>query len=403
MFKRIILIFTVLVFGAKLFAQSVPLSISDGKCRIYYNGIPDAEEKILKYYGERLKKYPDGYDDDSNSALPYKMFTELILHDPRAFDYDFERFLVASKDDFATRRPLRIVSSPDRKIRLYTWDEHGGTMTNYSGITSISVGNTVFSYSTINDEVSGYNESSEFVDIASGAYEIDQFVGTDSEPVYIVYSHSSGSSIMQFNYASLYQIRDSLVVEAPLFENSDGMSNVIWFYFDPRFSFCSDIEFMDGEFLLPESRENDLNPYAGGLATGRSLSYKWNGRIFRYNGVSYSQNDNLTPKLHDYFYNVIQISFDKWIVRIDKMEDGSFRYASWKKAKTTGDLPDLVVNYGYEDIVADPEDEYHKTFKYVFQNNGYFYVVSWVSKYGNLSSPELIVKKNDQVLMHLSE
>lgn len=403
MIKRTISIFTALFLGANLFAQSVPLSITDGERRIYYDGIADAEAKILKYYEDRLKKYPDGYDDDFNSALPYEMFTDLILHDPRAFDYDFERLLTASANDCGVRRSLRIVSSPDKKIKLYTWDEHGGTMTNYSGITSIAVGNTIFSYSTFKDEISGYNEIDEFVDIASGAYEIDQFIGADGEPVYIIYSHSSGSSIMQLHYASLYQIRNGLIVEAPLFEISDGMRNDICVYFDPRFCSFSEIVFKNGEFLLPESRENDLNPYAGGLGTGRSLSYKWNGQIFKYNGVSYSQNEGLNTKLLDYYYNVIQIKFDKWTIRIDKMNDGSFRYASWKTPKTPDDIPDLVVKHGYEDIVVDPKDEYKKKFKYIFQNNGYFYIVSWVSEYSNISSQELVVKNNDKILMHLSE
>ena len=97
--KRLIVILTLSFISLTSLCQSTTNSISDGARRIYYSDIVDAETKIIEYYEERLKKYPDGDDEDFNSALPYKMFTELILHDPRAFNYSFERFLDASEND----------------------------------------------------------------------------------------------------------------------------------------------------------------------------------------------------------------------------------------------------------------------------------------------------------------
>ena len=162
-------------------------SISDGVRRIYYSDIVDAETKIIEYYEERLKKFPDGYDTDFSSALPYKMFTDLIIHDSRAFNYNFERLIDASEKDKGTRRPLRINISPDQNIKLYTWDEHGGTMTNYSGITSILHDGSITSYATSHDEISGENTVNGKIDIASGSYKIDQFTDDFSETVYIRY------------------------------------------------------------------------------------------------------------------------------------------------------------------------------------------------------------------------
>lgn len=400
--KHSLIILYALLISICSFGQPASNSISDGTRRIYYTDIVDAETKILTYYEERLKKYPYGYDDDSNSALPYKMFTELILHDSRAFNYGFERFLNASENDEGTLRSLRIVDSPDKRLRLYTWDEHGGTMTNYSGITSIATTGAVFSYATQMDE-SGQNIVEEFADIASGAYRIDQFTDDFAETVYIIHSHASGSNRMQLQYASLYKIQNNRAVETPLFQTEEGMSSNISLFYEPGFSFYSGIEYNNGEFLLPETRENDLNPYAGGLFTGRCILYKWNGRFFENNGIVYSQNEGLYSTLLNYQHNVIQINFEKWIIRIDKMPNGSFRYASWKNPKTPKETPDLIVNNGFEDVTSDLEDIYEKKIKYVFQNNEYFYVVSWISNYGNLSNPELIVKKHDKILMRLSE
>lgn len=377
-------------------------SISDGVRRIYYSDIVDAETKIIEYYEERLKKFPDGYDTDFSSALPYKMFTDLIIHDSRAFNYNFERLIDASENDKGTRRPLRINISPDQNIKLYTWDEHGGTMTNYSGITSILHDGSITSYATSHDEISGENTVNGKIDIASGSYKINQFTDDFSETVYIIHSHASGSSRMQLQYASLYKVQNGRLVEAPLFETIEGMRNSIVLYYEPGSSFYSGIEYQDGEFLLPETRENDLNPYAGGLFTGRCVSYKWNGRYFSNNGIVYGQNEGLYTSLLNYQFNVIQINFEKWIIRIDKMPNGAFRYVSWKNPKSPRDIPDLIIKNGYEDRSSDSEDSYKKKFKYVFQNNDHFYIVSWNSDYGNLSGAELIVKKNDKVLMRLS-
>lgn len=400
--KRLIVILTLSFISLTSLCQSTTNSISDGARRIYYSDIVDAETKIIEYYEERLKKYPDGDDEDFNSALPYKMFTELILHDPRAFNYSFERFLDASENDKRTIRALRIIESPDQKVRLYTWDEHGGTMTNYSGITSIKTGESVFSYATQKDEF-GENTIDSFTDIASGAYKIDQFIDNFYDTVYVIYSHSSGSSRMQLQYASLYKIQNNRVVGASLFQTEEGMTNSICLYYEPSFSFYSGIEYKDGEFLLPETRMNDLNPYAGDLFTGRCISYKWENGFFKNKGIVYSQNEGLYSKLLNYQFNIIQINFEKWVIRIDKMPNGSHRYASWKKPKSTTDEPDLVINSGYEDIEVDTSDEYKKKFKYIFQNNEYFYIVSWLSDYGNLGKGELVVKKNDKVLMKISD
>lgn len=400
--KQLLLFLSIVLISINAFGQPTTKSITDGTRKIYYSDIVDAETKIIEYYEERLKMFPDGDDDNFNSALPYKMFTDLILHDSNAYNYSFERLIDASENDRATRKPLRIVCSPDNNIRLYTWDEHGGTMTNYSGITSISYNGVISSYATSTDENSGENQVKGFIDIASGAYHIDQFVDDFLENVYVIHTHSSGSTRMQLQYASLYKVQNGKVVEAPLFETSDGMSNSICLYYEPGFSFFSGIEYKDGEFLLPETRENDLNPYAGGLFTGRCISYKWNGRYFCNNGIVYSQNEGLYPGLLNYLFNVIQINFEKWIIRIDKMPNGAFRYSSWKSPNETKENPDLKLNNGYEDITIDPEDPYRKKFKYVFHNNEYFYIISWKSDYGNLSEPELVVKKHDKVLMRLS-
>lgn len=363
-------------------------SIFDGERRIYYTDIEDAETKILEYYAEKRGVSEDEY----GPMLPYQMFAELILHDSRAFDYDFSRFLEASEEDRGTVRALRIIESPDRKLRLYTWDADGGTMTNYSGITSITAGGSVFSYSTFPDEDTGMNYTDDFPDIASGAYAIEQLTDANGETIYAVYSHSSGSNMMQHLCVNMYRIRGHFIECALVFETEDGMASSISVYYAPYGRYYMDLECNNGKFLLPLTRENDHNSGYGDLFTGRCVSYKWNGAYFSNNGFVYPLDNDLYPTLKNYQSYVGQFEFDKWIVRVDKMSNGAFRYASWKRPKTTSDVPDMILNRGAEEVIEEA------CFRYVFRNNEYSYII--LCNFFELSA-ELVVKRNSQVLMRI--
>ena len=121
----------------------------------------------------------------------------------------------------------------------------------------------------------------------------------------------------------------------------------------------------------------------------------------------------LYNKLCNYQYNIIQIYADPYIIRIDKMPDGANRYVSWKNKKVD-EQPDLVISNGYcASSVLRGNDEADmfctqvvKDEKYIFQNNDYFYEVSWVYEGGfeftYLHSWKIIVKRNDKVLMTLT-
>ena len=195
---------TLVILTAILACSSLPgQSMSDNIRTISYTSMADAESKLMHYYQERVQKYPDGYDENFNPPMPYIMFTDLIINDSRAFDYDFAKFIGASENDERTKMPLRIVDSPDKKIRLYTWDQDYGSMSNYFGITSIKNGPTVLSYA---DHIEAADGSHMFPNIAAGAYDIDVVHEGAGSPIYIVYEHSTSSSNCITMEASAYKI-----------------------------------------------------------------------------------------------------------------------------------------------------------------------------------------------------
>ena len=87
--------------------------------------------------------------------------------------------------------------------------------------------------------------------------------------------------------------------------------------------------------------------------------------------------------------------------------------SSWKN-KSENEKPDLIISNGYcaSSELRENKDagiwgaQVSKDEKYIFQNNEYFYEVSWKYEGGfeftRLHSWKLIVKRNDKVLMTLT-
>lgn len=380
------------LFAISATAQNQTRSITDGETTISYSSITDAENKLIEYID----------DNDSYCGFPSELFSELVMNDERCFGYDFGRLIERAED--ATVRPLRVVTSDDGNLRLYTWDVDGGTMSCYSGIVSYRNSNGIFSHTTVNDDywdIESDDESQNYANMACGVFEIKTIRLSNGTPVYAVYTHSSGSSIMHMTIVTAYAITESGIEPYNLFRDNGNETNSVLFYRDPSGSFPVDIILTDNELIVPETMEGD-NPYGGDRITGRILCYRFNGKVFECTGVTYPQ--GLYKDLCNFQYNIIISYQDPWIFRIDKMPDGSYRYASWKNKKDT-DEPNIVVNGGtYTSTLLDDTDSNAKEEKYVFKNYSYTYEISWIVEYYTyIHSFKVVVKRGDEVLLTVTE
>lgn len=156
-----------------------------------------------------------------------------------------------------------------------------------------------------------------------------------------------------------------------------------------------------------------LQHWAPSDATGKVERWVFNGSVFRYMGESYSGNETLCAKLRNYSANIAIINLKPWIIRVDLMPDGTYRYSSWKN-KDMSQEPNIVIGGGINHVVSDGEWwEYEQVYTgesqylYIFRNGEYSYIVSYelynVSSNGTYecSSPKLVVKHKDKVLMTL--
>ena len=276
------------LFALSVSAQEEVHSITDGETNIYYSSIADAENKLIEYID----------NNDSYCGFPSELFSELVMNDERCFGYDFGRLIERARD--ATVRPLRVMTSDDGNLRLYTWDVDGGTMSCYSGIVSYRNSNGIFSHTTVNDDTWG-DESQNSAYIACGAFEIKTIRLSNGNPVYAIFRHSSGSSIMHMTVGSAYTITESGIMQYNLFKHNGDEMNTVSFYRNPSGSFPIDIILTDNELIVPETMEGD-NPYGGDRLTGRILCYRFNGKVFECTEVSYPQ--GLYKDLCNFQYNI---------------------------------------------------------------------------------------------------
>lgn len=106
----------------------------------------------------------------------------------------------------------------------------------------------------------------------------------------------------------------------------------------------------------------------------------------------------LHTDLKDFKETIHTIETDKLIVRIDLLEDGKYRYASWSIDSEISDKPDLVINNG-ERTLDGSGGNHHFT----FTNGQYSYIV-FVNFLGTGETPpfNLEVTKNNEVVLNQS-
>ena len=129
---------------------------------------------------------------------------------------------------------------------------------------------------------------------------------------------------------------------------------------------------------------NTIDRYNGfGIYNGDLWLYD-DGRIMTIN-YSSEQEQELLKQLHqeteskihssvdDWKLNILVCQTDKFLIRIDLMENNELRYISWSKTKNIGDKPDL--------ILFDGKQEFQGTMggvTYTFENGNWTYTIDRV-------------------------
>ena len=96
--------------------------------------------------------------------------------------------------------------------------------------------------------------------------------------------------------------------------------------------------------------------------------------------------------LRDFKNNAVVLETDKFLIRIDYMEDRAYRYAAWSKPKTMRDEPDIIIKGGT--VKNDGNGGNHS---YIFKNGDHVYSCG-ITRVGTAESPpaDLTIYKTDR-------
>ncbi|WP_423841866.1 hypothetical protein [Aeromonas veronii] len=108
------------------------------------------------------------------------------------------------------------------------------------------------------------------------------------------------------------------------------------------------------------------------------------------------QKSGLHPSVREYKSPELMWQTEKFTIRIDELDDGHYRYASWTKGKTLADKPDLVLKNGTVRVEGSGGNH-----TYLFTSGPYRYecVVTVLGERG-VPPGELVVYKNDAEIVH---
>lgn len=108
------------------------------------------------------------------------------------------------------------------------------------------------------------------------------------------------------------------------------------------------------------------------------------------------QKSELHPSVREYKSPELMWQTEKFIIRIDELDDGHYRYASWARGKTLADKPDLVLKNGTVRVEGTGGNH-----TYLFTSGPYRYecVVTVLGERG-VPLGELVVYKDDVEIVH---
>lgn len=347
---------------------------------VSYNSLEEAETKLLEVLGDRY-----GHPDTSANYAFYYELIDYVVKEPRTIDYPFEAL---QGNGYAN-----IVTSEDGNLRLYYWDSRlGGTWINWSNICQYRSNDKVYVYEgSIMDFDHEGNVVQEWSNECA-VLGIKTIYDDSNRPVYLVRCYIRESGNYGWQSVMAMKIKDDKLVAMPIFQggeevydDEDGLDKYCYrgveysiadWYFRANYG-----EGWDWLFRYDDKTEILYVPQTDYPC----LSDRYSLYQYIRDELYYIGTDGgfwIHPSIRSFSFLELVMDTKDYKIRIDRMLDDTYRYASWNNCASMDNLPDLIVYDG----VYDEENE-----EYSFKHNGYDYIVKNNSK--------LIVKCRDKVIL----
>ncbi len=374
-YKRFRLVVPILLVVGIIVACSSKPSVEDPEFDdwVDYREQPDSTSpEVSEWFtrvtldsAERVLSRHDGWVHMGDTTVMMWFSDILRCRTADAMDYPFEE-LVDSLD-------MTILSTDDGRLRFFYWNTGmGGTCPDIARYTLLKADDGTVHL------LKGGHGSPQLIDIY-------QLKTTRGDKVYLLHEYFREWSSYGAAWGWGCSIKGPTLDTLALFPHGDTAVGTE--YSIPGWYFAAN----DGEGWgwLFELHGDDLYvPVVidDGI-TDRYDLYHWNGTTF--DSVGNVGNRRLHQSLQQYYELCTYFVTKGFRVRIDRMADDSYRYASWPRSKETSVRPDLVIEGGRYDEQKDC---------YTFENEGYtYYVGSFMVNDENRRG--LVVSKDGKVLL----
>lgn len=345
------------------------------------------EKKCLEEYAKREVEFRKGLEENWEERDKInKDFAKWLLKDTCTYYYDFPHLT----DSLET---ITITTSDDGKVRIYSWDTWmGGTMIDWDNV--IQYRSTDSKLKTFDGCVWDIEEASEDEEGEGsfGCYTkaIYSFQRKDGQTVYVTDSYFRESSIYGFNELNVFCISDGklqCVTNAFVTPEGEMKSDVGVEYIIPSWYFLTDGRGWDWVFSLDKETQTFYLPVTredmSDNMTDQYDLYKFNGYQFVYIGRDGGY--WLHPSLRKFDKLSSMFKSGKYLIRVDQLQDGSYRYASWSGTEDMRKKPDIVIHNGvFDELIA----------CYTFTNGDYKYLLFEQEKKDKLE----VYHKNKRIL-----
>jgi len=217
---------------------------------------------------DKFASYSGSFDEEKLDAANSAVRDLLVKNGDRldVLQYGFPKL----KDE------MYIATSPDGKLRIYSWDlETGGTMHDYD---------EVFQYQATGGQVHTWTAPSGDDQRGGGYYTQIFQVDAKSGPIYLANSNFIAQGTIHGQSIEGIRISgDKLDVKAKVIRTARGLTNSVDFAYDPsslgnRSEKLISFDGAKQQFTFPVVVEDKT--YENGRVTSRLITYRFNGEVF---------------------------------------------------------------------------------------------------------------------------
>lgn len=325
-----------------------------------YSTLEEAEQKIATIL-DSSSSHRNASWVNTNDEL-----TELIKNDPATFNYDFP---ILQAKDYVT-----IVTSDDGNLRFYYWDTGmGGTMIDWGNLCQFRTCDSIYVYECgIYDICSMIQDEYTIGCATMGIYTVQADSG---ETYYLVHIYVREAGNLGFAEIIPVKIENGSIAYADIFNSEDNSSEdygwvenstfreytfADWYFrtnHGEGWKWIYQFDKNSQTFYVPEVIYGDI--------TDRYDLYRFDGQKFIYVGMD--GGFWLHPSIRSFMHLEVLFCTEDYRIRIDMMQDSTYRYTSWGKNTSMDKQPDIVIYNGTYD---DSLDEFS------FENDGFRYIVN---------------------------